>query len=290
MRRGEWDAAWRISDAELRRRDASARNSNGSRPRHQQLIWDGRPLSGRRVLVCCYHGLGDTVQFIRFLPMLRQIAVSTIVWAQPRLLPLLQRARGIDVLLPLQDAAPDVDHDVEIEIMELPYALRLTLDTLPRQVPYFDVGAARRRAHALPAVGIVWQSGDWDPRRSIPVSLIAELLQLRGIDWRIFQHDPTPAGLPAARGIPESGNILDEAVAMRALDLLISPDTLSAHLGGALAVPTWTLLPAEADWRWMQNRQDTPWYPTMRLFRQREPGDWPELIERVAAELGAMRQ
>jgi len=293
MRRGEWDAAWRISDAELRRRLLGKSTPVASRPRHYQALWDGTPLQGKTVLVHCYHGMGDTVQFIRFLPLLRRIATRTIVWAQPKLLPLLRTADGIDLLLPLHEGEPDaVARDVDIELMELPHALRVTLDSLPCSVPYLRAASAgartEARARVAPAVGIVWQSGDWDSRRSIPASLMASLLPIEGIEWRILQRGPALAAIPAgmhAAAIPRIHDILDEASALCALDLLICVDTLSAHLAGALAVPTWMLLPLDADWRWMEGRDDTPWYPTMRLFRQATAGDWVSVIARVAYAL-----
>jgi hypothetical protein len=288
MRRGEWAVAWRISDEVLRRRRAGGQFGNPREPRHRQAIWNGTELSGRRVLVRCYHGLGDTVQFIRFVPLLRQVASSAIVWAQTQLLPLLRTAPGIDLLLPLHDGDPAVDYDTDIELMELPHALRVTLETLPRDVPYFNLGPGplRPRARVHPLVGIVWQSGSWDPRRSIAPSLLKELLQLGGMRWQILQRGPALALRPAGFGVvPEINSILDEASCMRSLDLLISVDTLSAHLGGALGVPTWTLIPADADWRWMETRDDTPWYPTMRLFRQDQPGNWRPVIQRVVDAL-----
>jgi hypothetical protein len=292
MRRGGWEAAWRISDEELRCRRSGSQTGNAREPRHRQVIWNGMALAGRRVLVRCYHGLGDTVQFIRFVPLLRQIASTTLVWAQPQLIPLLRTAAGIDVLLPLHDGEPAVDYDAEIELMELPHALRVTVGTLPRDVPYFNLGprSFQPRVCARPTVGIVWQSGDWDARRSIAPSLIEELMRLEAVRWQILQRGPALASRPAGFGlVPEISSILDEAACMRSLDLLISVDTLSAHLGGALGVPTWTLLPTDADWRWMENRDDTPWYPTMRLFRQDEPGNWRPVIQRVADALQKWR-
>jgi hypothetical protein len=288
MRRGEWQAAWQISDCELQRRLSCKQIADGSQPRHLQSIWDGRSLIGRRVLVRCYHGLGDTVQFVRLMPMLRQQAAQVVVWAQAPLLPLLRTAGGIDRLIPLSDGHPDMSYDTDIEIMELPHALRLSPATVPAEVPYFDLGtcAAAVRQHELPRVGIVWQSGGWDPRRSVPQALMEDLLQLEGVTWLIFQRGPALNLWPRGKGqIPSITNIMDEALAMRSLDLLISVDTLSAHLAGALGVPTWTLIPAVADWRWMQDREDSPWYPTMRLFRQDRDGDWEPVIARVHATL-----
>jgi hypothetical protein len=225
--------------------------------------------------------------------LLRQIASSTLVWAQPQLIPLLRTVAGIDVLLPLHPGRPAVDYDADIELMELPHALRVTPETLPRDVPYFNLGSScfDPRARARPAVGIVWQSGDWDARRSIAPSLMKQVIQLGGIQWQILQRGPALAARPSGLGlVPDIRHILDEAACMRSLDLLISVDTLSAHLGGALGVPTWTLIPADADWRWMENRDDTPWYPTMRLFRQDEPGNWRPVIERVVDALRKWRR
>lgn len=294
MRRGEWEAAWRLSDEVLRRRRDGGLAPDPTRPAHQQWIWNGAPLAGKRVLVRCYHGMGDTVQFIRLLPILRRTAAHTIVCAQATLLPLLRTTTGIDELLPLQDDEPEVSRDVDIELMELPHALRMSLQTLPRHVPYFNVSANGRRAaqgRTTPAVGIVWQSGDWDPNRSIPAVLMRRLTRFEAIDWRILQRGPALASLPAGLGtLPDIHDIMDEAQALLALDLLISVDTLSAHLGGALGIPTWTLLPADADWRWMEGREDTPWYPSMRLFRQEAIGGWERVIERVAGELRGWRE
>jgi hypothetical protein len=305
MRSGNWQAAWHLSDEVLRRRRelAGARLQLGER--HLQSVWGGEPLKDRTVLVHCYHGLGDTVQFIRFLPHLRQIAARTIVWAQPPLLPLIETVEGIDVLLPLHDGDPGVDRDVDIEVMELPHALRVAPEDLARMIPYLHVGeAARQRPNAprhpeasspaaarVPVVGVVWQAGPWDTRRSIRPAAMERLIRLDGFDWVIFQRGTADlSGLHAIARVPDISGIMEEARALRQIDLLISVDTLSAHLAGALGVPTWTLLPREADWRWMQDRGDTPWYPTMRLFRQRTAGDWHSVLEEVARALRAWQK
>src|SRR3982751_3841169 len=132
MRAGRFEEAWRVSDAVLRRR---GRVESAGVPRHEQRIWDGTPLAGRRVLVRCYHGLGDTIQFVRYLPQLGRIAREVTVWVQPELISLLAGTPNLGRLLPLHDGAPDVDFDVDIEIMELPRAFRSTAATLPQQVP-----------------------------------------------------------------------------------------------------------------------------------------------------------
>jgi hypothetical protein len=284
MRQGEWEAAWRISDRELGKQ---SRQTHSYVPRHLQAIWDGRSLESKRVLVRCYHGLGDTVQFIRFMPQLREIASEVLVWCQPQLIPLLKTTRGIDCLLPLHDGAPEVEYDVDIELMEVPHALRITLNTLPHEVPYFDLQRSVPQSdddHFR--VGLVWQAGDWNQHRSISPRLLDSLLTIPNVSWQILQRGPAlSAWSPPCAELPAIHGILDEALVMSNLDLLLSVDTLSAHLGGALGVPTWTLLPHEADWRWMDGRDDTPWYPTMRLFRQSHSGDWRDVITRVRALL-----
>ena len=291
MRHGNWEAAWRVGDRirkQRRSREPRDRSTGNWLPRHLQWIWDGTPLEGKRVLVRCYHGLGDTIQFIRFVPLLRRSAAHVTVWAQPRLLPLLETVRGIDALLPLHDGVCDAAYEVDIEIMELPHALRLTLDKLPAEVPYIHVVPRRRTlSHdARPGIGLVWGSGSWDTQRSVEPELMRRLTRVRGVCWKILQRGPALAAWAADTAEkPLIGDVMEEAAELRSLDLLITVDTMSAHLAGALGVPTWTLLPARADWRWMEHREDTPWYPTMRLFRQRAPGDWEEVLAQVAHEL-----
>jgi hypothetical protein len=290
MRRGDWEGAWQINDELLCRSDGSALDV--TQPRHLQAIWDGRSLRNRRVLVRCYHGLGDTVQFIRFIKPLRKIARQVAVWMQPKLLPLLERTEGIDLALPLHDGAPDIDYDVDIEIMELPYALRTTLDTLPAAVPYIYVSddQAPPREGAF-AAGLVWQAGGWDPNRSVEPGLMRRLTQRSGVSWQVLQRGPALRHWPRGCGtIPPISDIVQEAARLRSLDLLITVDTLSAHLAGALGVPTWLLLPAQADWRWMEHRCDTPWYPSMRLFRQAHVGDWETVINTVATAVDRVSQ
>lgn len=283
MRRGEFEAAWALSDAVLR---ARAGVPCWHLPRHLQYVWDGTPLAGKRVLVRCYHGLGDTIQFIRYVPLIKAIAAEVSVWAQPTLLPLLRTMRGVDRLIPLHDGTPDVSYDVDVEVMELPHVFRTTLHTIPADIPYLRVEPVSPPHKERLAVGLVWRAGEWDAQRSIPFAHLAPLAEVPGITWYIFQRGP---GLAEWRGgfgvVPAARDLFEEAQLMRALDLLISVDTMPAHLAGALGVPVWTLLPAEADWRWMEGRDDSPWYPTMRLFRQQRFHDWTPVITRVAAAL-----
>jgi hypothetical protein len=257
-------------------------------------MWDGRPLADKRVLVRCYHGLGDTIQFIRFAAPLRKIAREVVVWGQPSLLPLLATAPGVDRVLPLHDGTPDAHFDCDVEVMELAHALRVDERSIRCAVPYIFVDGPRA---PLPkfrrelAVGMVWRAGDWDERRSIPINLLSALSHVSGV--RLSSLQCGPAAAEASRIPAQNDGSIDverTAKTLRSLDLFISVDTFAAHLAGALGVRVWLLLHADCDWRWMQDRTDTPWYPTMRLFRQRSAGDWPAVIEEVMAALKRLRQ
>jgi hypothetical protein len=281
MRRGDWDAAWAASDAVLAARGGQR---DWSLPRHLQPVWDGTPLAGRRVLVRCYHGLGDTIMCARFLAPLQAIAAEVTVWAQPALIPLLRTLRPAPRLIPLHDGAPDIAFDADIEIMELAHAFRPTPATLPARVPYLHIPAAAPQPRG---VGLVWRAGDWAPERSIPPALLRPLAEIEGIALQMLQRGPARHE-PALGPDAGSDDVLEAAQIMRGLRLVISVDSMPAHLAGALGVPAWTLLAQPADWRWMEHRADTPWYPTMRLFRQRSPGDWAPVIAEVAAALRAL--
>ena len=296
MRAGDFAAAWAVSDANLAARAAAGFPPCWHWPRHLQPVWDGSPVAGRRVLVRCYHGLGDTVQFVRFCQPLRAAAAEVTVWCQPSLCALVATAAGVDRVLPLHEGTPDVAYDVDVEVMELPHLFRTDLGTLPAAVPYLHVdggsaGDARPAGPPLKRdrlnVGVVWQSGDWDDRRSVPAGLVAEALAaVPGVHPVVLQHGPARASWPAGLGtVAATDDVMAEARLMRSLDLLLTVDSFPAHLGGALAVPTWTLLHADADWRWMADRTDSPWYPTLRLFRQETPGDWRPVLRRVVEDL-----
>lgn len=281
-RAGDFVAAWKVSDEALA---LSAGLDCSGWPRHRQFLWRGECLAGKRVLVRCYHGLGDTIQFCRFLPRLRAIAREIVLWVQPTLIPLLRRQRaGAHRILPLHEGEPGVECDVTIELAELMHVLRVDRNSIQVESPYLRAPGSARSP--LPRIGVVWRAGEWSPLRSIPCELLSCLRHVPEVDWIVLQRGPAlPEWTHGFGRVPDLGGILDEARAMRDLDLLISVDTCSAHLAGALGVPVWTLLPFDADWRWMETRTDTPWYPTMRLFRQHRRGEWAGVLERVLEEL-----
>jgi hypothetical protein len=280
-RRGDFDAAWGMSDRILARHAARPR---WDRPRHLQSVWQGTPLHGH-VLVRCYHGLGDTLQFIRYAPLVKSVARELTVWAQPSLLPLLATVAGIDQLLPLHDGIPEVQYDIDVEVMELPYVFRSTVASLPATAPYLHARPALLPDRYPHRIGIVWRAGDWDANRSIPFPLLRTLLDAADVRWYELQHGLRPDERHWNLSVLGEATLLETARFMRALDLVISIDSMPAHLAGALGVPVWTLLPCDADWRWMEQRSDSPWYPTMRLFRQPGPGDWPAVLTAVRGAL-----
>lgn len=284
MRSGNYEAAWKLSDNVLK----SGINRNYlSTPRHYQCIWNGTSLNGKRVLIRCYHGLGDTIMFIRYARLLKNIASEVIVWAQPKLLELLGTADGIDKLIPLHDATPESEYDADIEIMELPHYFRTALTDIPVQMPYLHVdplqlhpGAGRLN------VGMVWKAGDWDSSRNIPFHFLEPLFGMKEINICILQDNPVGAGWQKGRGLhPGECTLFEHARIIAGLDLMITVDSMPAHLAGALNIPAWVLLPAMADWRWMDKRKDSPWYPSLRLFRQKKPGEWGIVIKEAEAEL-----
>ncbi len=280
---GDYSSAWAESDA-IAARGAPDPNR----------WWDGKPLTGDRVLVRCLHGLGDTLQYARFLPLLRQQATFLALEAQPTMKTLLAQSGLADLVTTWGE--PEPPHDREIEIVELPLIFRATLDTLPRQIPYIfassDPVALRRSAHR-PKIGIVWAASSFNPARNLSLSEMEPILKLLDADFFSFQGGPQRAELQNLNWsvtdlCNESAPMLTTARNVFNMDLVITADTMMAHLAGAIGLPVWTMLPFQCDWRWLIDRQDCPWYPTMRLFRQSDPGQWSPVVASIASELQSL--
>jgi hypothetical protein len=289
MRANDIARAWAINDRDLARRIAENTPKHEG-PRHLQHIWRGEPLEGARVLVRCYHGLGDTLQFIRFAKPLRRIAREVSFWVQPELLRLAAGARGVDRVLPLNDGMPDVGYDVDIEIMELAFALRARREMI-EDVPYLSGNCGTSRFERDPAdlrihIGLVWRAGDWDRRRSIDLPTLGALAGDR-VQLHLLQ--PATKIAPFAANDLACADIADVAATISRLDLVLTVDTMMAHLAGALGVPVWTMLCRDCDWRWGDGAT-TPWYRTMRLFRQRTLNNWQPVIADIADELRSVGQ
>lgn len=296
MLRGDFEAAWRQTDRlELPRREAMRRGSFVPTPSH--LLWDGALFDGRAVLITCEHGLGDTIMFIRYAPIVRARAAKVIARMQPVLLPLFRGAAGIDELSNgwTTDALPP--HDVAIECMELAYAFRSTTATLPAAVPYLKINPVRAGSvsftdPALSArkVALVWAASPWDPSRSISLAELAPFAALPDVCFYSLQQgaeaiEAADAPFAVKSLSHRTTEIVDAAAAMLEMDLIVTVDNMVAHLAGALGRPVWVLLKKEADWRWMHDRANSPWYPTMRLFRQEQAGDWQAPIRAIVAQL-----
>jgi hypothetical protein len=297
MARGDWAEAWRQTDRiELPRRLAQSRGGFQRQP--HQLIWDGTPFAGRSVLVRCEHGLGDTLQFMRFVPRIAEIAREVNLLVQPQLLPLLTGAPGLGTVRNAwtDEAAPA--HDVEIEIMELAYALRCDIDQLPPPYPRLREQVAGSFPLQLPRddhwrVGLLWAASDWDPSRSIPLSALEPLLRLERARFYSLQqgdaaNDPLFNQMPIVPLSHFTRDVRAAAAAMLQLDQVITVDGMPAHLAATLGRPTWLLLKHDADWRWMQGQAESPWYPAIRLFRQPRPNDWTSAIMAAATALSAL--
>ncbi|QJE72477.1 glycosyltransferase family 9 protein [Aerophototrophica crusticola] len=294
---GRYEWAWRLSDSVLASRAPEDFNRPWT-PYHTRCVWDGTPLAGRRVLVRCYHGLGDSVQFLRYAPALEAQGCRVAVEIQPELLSLARDCPGVAEAVALGEAddllVEERGWEVQVESMELSHALRTLPHTIPNDVPYLGRGLPRRVRPAGEAmrVGLVWQAGGWDARRSLPLAALEPLLGLSGVELVSLQQGPAReelAAFPAVRdGAVDRLEALAEA--MCSLDLMVAVDTMAAHLAGALAVPTVALLHQDADWRWGAAGTRTPWYPTLHLARQRVQGDWTpavaEAVEIVRARLG----
>ena len=222
--------------------------------------------------------------------MVENVAREMTVWIQQELMGLMQKSYPSIHFLPLHDGVPNAEYDLDAELMELPHVFRTTLDTLPGSVPYLHASARYDlRNGSWLQVGVVWESGNWNPARSVPLDTLRPLIErFPEITWHALQRGPALKEWPIGWGpISGSDRVEEAAAAMEAMDLVISVDSFTAHLAGALGRPTWTLLHEPADWRWMDVREDSPWYPTMRLFRQRRGGGWAQVIEDLATSLGA---
>lgn len=286
MRTGAFAEAWKISDAVL---EKNRGKPCWHLPRHLQYIWNGTPLNNKRVLIRCYHGLGDTIQFIRFVAGLKAIAKEIIVWAQPELITLLQTIPEIDALLPLHNGSVDTTFDVDVEVMELTHVFKTTIETLPSKVPYLHAEPLTIVPKSeKPVVGLVWKAGGYDEGRDILFETLKPLFSNANIEFVILQANAIEQGWQQGFGYyPGPFNLENFARVIKSLDLLVSVDSMPVHLAGALGKPVWNLLQKNADWRWMKDRDDSPWYPTMRLFRQHQQGDWDSVIDEVAVALEA---
>jgi tetratricopeptide (TPR) repeat protein len=267
----------------------------------RQPEWDGSPLKGQTLLVHAEQGLGDTIQFVRYIELIRDAEV--ILEVQPALLDFLDSQRASFPSLKRVVAAGSSlpEFDCHIPLLSLPRIFQTTLETIQNRTPYLSsIGASRLeswKARMGPGkelrVGLVWAGGAQNSRNGTRSMDLSELKPLAGLAGAaFFSLQKGPASLDAAGSsfpiddlIAGSNDLRDTAAAILNLDLIISVDTMVAHLAAALGKPVWTLLSFAPDWRWLRGRHGCPWYPTMRLFRQSRPGDWGTVVEDVRDQL-----
>jgi tetratricopeptide (TPR) repeat protein len=289
---GEFERGWQEFEWRWRQPDFAVSLPGILSPR-----WGGEELNGRRILLHAEQGYGDAIQFVRYAPLVAARGGRVIIGCSAPLRMLFETVAGVEAVITQFAKLPPCDW--QAPLMSLPAIFKTTLASVPGHVPYFSVPAepvalapgpeGRRR------IGLVWAGRPThrnDRRRSIPFEAISPLLADGDSAWFSLQVGRTEPEL--GRLIQEGkitdwggrlGDFMDTARAIARLDLVIAVDTAVAHLAGALGKPVWLLLPFEAEWRWLVERTDSPWYPTMRLFRQNQAGNWPEVIARLAAAL-----
>ena len=293
---GDFSSGW--PDFEWRRQ--VAQRINIAAPREfAQPQWRGdAPIAGKRLLVYSEEGLGDALQFCRYVTLAAAAGATVIVEVQASLVSLLKSLEGASQVITKGSPLPPFDY--HCPLMSLPLAFKTTPESIPAPGKYLHPAAAIVAAWrstlspgGTPKVGLVWSgtpNNAIDVRRSLPLEQWTPRLP-QGLQYFRLQNDVRPADratLDAHPFIASPGDLTgfeNTAGFCECLDLLISVDTSIAHLGGALGKRTWVLLPYVPDWRWMRDRNDTPWYPNVKLYRQQRADDWDEVLDRVAADL-----
>ncbi len=291
LRRGWAEYEWRWLRGDLQR------------PARAISDWDGTPLAGRTLLVEAEQGLGDTLQFIRYAPLLAAQADRVVVEVQPPLLPLLATSGFTNVVGQGSSAPPC---DVRISLLSVPRVLQTTIETIPRTVPYLRARADlvehwRCVVHRIEGfrIGIHWQGNPrspLEPWRSMPLACFEPVARVPGVRLLSLQQGFGSEQLEQLAGRFDvlwfdaqfdaaHGPFMDTAAVLVSLDLVITSDSAVAHLAGALGVPVWLLLPRSADWRWLHAGETSPWYPTLRLYRQQQLGQWADVFAQVANDL-----
>ena len=267
------------------------------RPTYPVPVWQGDDIAGKTILVMDEQGLGDCLMMLRYLPMLKERGACVKLLVHPALVPLLQGWRAIDEII--VRGQPVCGFDTYASIFDLPYAFGTTVETVPAQSPYLPLLMADEHtkldlASGKKNVAVIWAGAPkhkQDAKRSLPLSLFAKLFDRPDVRFFSMNRDKREGDdvlLKQSSVIdlaPRLNDFGDVARFVSQMDLVITCDTASAHLAGGMGKPVWTLLPFSPDWRWLMVREDSPWYPSMRLFRQAKAGDWEGVIDRVGQAL-----
>ena len=295
---GDFERGWR----EYRYRYRLAHTTRIER-KVQMPRWDGEPIAGKTLLIHDEQGYGDTFQFLRMVPWARERSgARTILEIIPEQLSIAQRAGGFDEIIAKGTLPPKFD--VHCEMMSLPMAMGLKLGDLPGRIPYLTADAHRlehwrARLEGLPRpwVALCWAGRPTHFNDRARSMALTDLVPLAGPDMTFLslqkgakaqEAGQPPTGMRLAALGDELQDFEDTAAVLMLADLLISVDSSPVHLAGALGRPVWVMLPFVPDWRWLLDRTDSPWYPTLRLFRQPAIGDWASVTRAIAQELRAL--
>ncbi len=266
-------------------------------------IWRGESLAGKRLIIQCEQGLGDTIQFIRFFSNIADRA-DVLVDVPSPLISLMRSTLGVDAIL--QNEALAAGFDFQVGLLSLPLILGIDVPGIPGTTPYLKVPqkqVAQWSGYLEPRrelrVGLVWSGGEQfveNARRSIPLEEFQAIINIHGVKFYSLQLGSAQSQLARIGWAdqvhdlsPRLKDFSDTAAILQKLDLLISVDTSVAHLAGALACPVWLLIGCHADWRWFLHRTDSPWYPTMRLFRQSQFGVWADVMCELVEALSRLK-
>jgi hypothetical protein len=294
--RGDFETGWREYEWRWKKPDFGDNRRDFPQP-----PWRGESdVAGKTILIFSEQGLGDVIQFCRYTPLLADRGATVLLEVQAALVPLLRSLRGAAGVFARGEPLPAFD--LQCPVMSLPLAFRTDAATIPADVPYLQPSAektalwrARLGPRTRPRIGLAWSGNPTqknDRNRSMPLDRLAPLAGDGRFEFHVLQKDVREADRAAFAALPGlrlHGEPLDDTAAILAeLDLTISVDTSILHLAGATGRPAWGMLAFSPDWRWLMTRADSPWYPTVRLFRQTEAGDWNGVVARVRAALDAL--
>jgi len=268
--------------------------------RHADIpLWDGSALHGRSILLHAEQGFGDAIQFARYVPLVAQMGGYVVLECHPQLVPLFKEVEGVQVVVPFGLTPQPFSY--QAPLLSLPRIVGTTLKSIPSQSPYVSVPATYRNKWAglIPVraarflVGLVWGGKSYpDPLRSCRLGEFAPLAAMNDIVFYSIQLGPgseqtaaPPSGMTLIDQTDQIADFADTAALIERLDLVISIDTAVAHLAGALGKPTLIMLPFAPDWRWLLDRNDSPWYQSVKIYRQKQPGDWSDAIIQIGKEV-----
>jgi Glycosyltransferase family 9 (heptosyltransferase) len=292
---GEMPEGWDLYESRLRIPGKVKPKRSFTEPR-----WKGEPFRDKTLLLHAEQGYGDTFMFVRYAPMVKALGGKVLLLAQKQLAGVAATCSGIDAVIPEGSSMPAFD--LQLPLPSLPQVFRTDLTSIPAEIPYLDVPEwvpYKARISGLLAasagkirIGCSWAGSPThsrDKERSMHRKLLEPLHAVPGVAWHSFQFGVmTEAPLPGIVSLaPVLSSFSDTAYALSGMDLVITVDTALAHLAGALGIPVLLMVHFQPDFRWMLHREDSPWYPTVRIYRQPRPGDWGSVVQAILRDLTA---